>query len=168
MYLLAKPAAYRWSDEKSRHLLFFANINRERLYPLPHLMPALNAFSNIDIIFTPHRHCILRLTGRTFRAIKRLRIAIVLPYSNSSQPSNWRRSCCSLKNLLQLASGLSGARNLPCRFMLRISSQHYSHIQPTKMQLRALRLMRMHAPALTPEFYVPIPARWKTFHGKTA
>jgi len=37
------------------HLLFFANMLANLFIRLTHLVPALNALNNIDIILTPHR-----------------------------------------------------------------------------------------------------------------
>ncbi len=128
-----KPAAYRWSDEKSRSLALLCEHARGRLYHFPHLVPALNAFSNIDIIF----HATSPLYPAPDRpdntAVKRLRIAIVYPTQKSSQPSSQRRSCAfRAEKSPPVRVGLSGARNpVPCRYAPGSSSQH-SHISRRK------------------------------------
>jgi len=53
--------------ENPNHLLLLAHMRLGRFIRLTHLMTALNAFNNIDIIFAPHRQRILRLAGRTNR-----------------------------------------------------------------------------------------------------
>ena len=63
---------------------------------LTHLMTALNALNNIDIILTPHCQRILRLARRTFRPGNKTftHCHKIYLYSNSSQPSSCRLSFC--------------------------------------------------------------------------
>jgi hypothetical protein len=94
------------------HLLFFANMLADLFIRLTHLMTALNALNNIDIILTPHRQRILAWhAGHFAPAIKRLRTAISFTFIQI-HPS--RLTACSLfasraENLLQLASGFPHA-----------------------------------------------------------
>lgn len=53
--------------ENPDNLLLFPDMLLSGFIRFTHLVPALNAFNNIDIVFATHRQRILRLTGRTNR-----------------------------------------------------------------------------------------------------
>jgi len=47
------------------HLLLFTHMLTGLFVRFTHLVPALNAFNDINIILAPHRERVLRLTMRT-------------------------------------------------------------------------------------------------------